>query len=147
LELARLLVMFLKRPGGQSQFSSELISQLVSPDRLEDLVEWIRNHLDRPLTIEDLAQRSKMSARNFQRVFTRQCGMPPAKFIERLRVERARLIIEDTGLSMAEIARKSGFDSEQRMRRAFNRVLGVNPVDYADRVRRTTAEEAVSTSR
>ena len=90
-------------------------------------MEWIRDHLDRPLAIEDLARRSKMSARNFQRVFTRQCGMPPAKFIERLRVERARLIIEDTGLSMAEIARKSGFDSEQRMRRAFRRVLGNQP--------------------
>ena len=147
LELARLLVMFLKRPGGQSQFSSELISQLASPDRLEDLLEWIRDHLDRPLTIEDLARRSKMSARNFQRVFTRQCGMPPAKFIERLRVERARLIIEDTGLSMTEIARKSGFDSEQRMRRAFRRVLGINPADHADRVRPPTADEAVSTSR
>jgi transcriptional regulator GlxA family with amidase domain len=147
LELARLLVMFLKRPGGQSQFSSELISQLASPDRLEDLVEWIRDHLDRPLVIEDLAQRSKMSARNFQRVFTRQCGMPPAKFIERLRVERARLIIEDTGLSMAEIARKSGFDSEQRLRRAFKRVLGINPADHADRVRPPTADKAVSTSR
>ena len=146
LELARLLVMFLKRPGGQSQFSSELISQFASPDRLEDLVEWIREHLDRPLTIEDLAQRSKMSARNFQRVFTRQCGMPPAKFIERLRVERARLIIEDTGLSMAEIARKSGFDSEQRMRRSFKRVLGINPADHADRVRPPTADEAASTS-
>ncbi len=135
LELARLLVMFLKRPGGQSQFSSELISQLASPDRLEDLVEWIRDHLDSPLTIEDLAERSKMSPRNFQRVFTRQCGMPPAKFIERLRVARARVIIEDTVLSMAEIARKSGFDSEQRMRRAFQRVLGINPADHADRVR------------
>ena len=147
LELARLLVMFLKRPGGQSQFSSELISQFASPDRLENLVEWIRNHLDRPLAIQDLAQRSNMSARNFQRVFTRQCGMPPAKFIERLRVERARLIIEDTGLSMAEIARKSGFDSEQRMRRAFKRVLGINPADHADRVRRPTADEAVTASR
>jgi transcriptional regulator GlxA family with amidase domain len=147
LELARMLVMFLKRPGGQSQFSSELTSQLTSPDRLEDLVEWIRDHLDRPLAIEDLAQRSKMSARNFQRVFTRQCGMPPAKFIERLRVERARVIIEDTGLSMAEIARKSGFDSEQRMRRAFKRVLGINPADHADRVRSTTADEAASASR
>ena len=147
LELARLLVMFLKRPGGQSQFSSELISQLTSPDRLEDLVEWIRDHLDRPLAIKDLAQRSNMSARNFQRVFTRQCGMPPAKFIERLRVERARVIIEDTGLSMAEVAGKSGFDSEQRMRRAFKRVLGINPADHADRVRSTAADEAVSTSR
>jgi transcriptional regulator GlxA family with amidase domain len=146
LELARLLVMFLKRPGGQSQFSSELISQLASPDRLEDLVEWIREHLDRPLAIEDLAQRSKMSVRNFQRVFTRQCGMPPAKFIERLRVERARVIIEDTGLSMAEIARKSGFDGEQRMRRAFKRVLGINPADHADRVRPPATDEAVSTS-
>jgi transcriptional regulator GlxA family with amidase domain len=136
LEVARVMVMFLKRPGGQSQFSSELISQLISPDRLEDLVEWIRDHLDRPLTIEDLASRAKMSARNFQRVFTRQCGLPPAKFIERLRVERARVIIEDTSLSMAEIATKSGFDSEQRMRRSFQRVLGINPVDHALRVRR-----------
>lgn len=147
LELARLLVMFLKRPGGQSQFSSELISQIAFPDRLEDMVEWIRDNLDRPLAIDDLARRSKMSPRNFQRVFTRQCGMPPAKFIERLRVERARLIIEDTGLPMAEIARKSGFDSEQRMRRAFNRVLRINPADHADRVRSTTAGEAAPASR
>ena len=146
LELARALVMFLKRPGGQSQFSSELISQLASPDRLEDLVEWIRDHLDRPLTIEELARRSKMSARNFQRVFTRQCGMPPAKFIERLRVERARVIIEDTGLSMAEIAGKSGFDSEQRMRRSFKRVLGINPADHADRVRPAPADKATAAS-
>ena len=109
-------------------------------------MEWIREHLDRPLTIEDLARRSKMSARNFQRVFTRQCGVPPAKFIERLRVERARVIIEDTHLSMAEIALKSGFDSEQRMRRSFKRVLGINPGDHADRVRPATADEAVSPS-
>jgi transcriptional regulator GlxA family with amidase domain len=73
--------------------------------------------------------------------------MPPAKFIERLRVERARVIIEDTGLSMTEVARTSGFDSEQRMRRAFRRVLGINPADHADRVRPPTADEAVSTSR
>jgi transcriptional regulator GlxA family with amidase domain len=146
LELARVLVMFLKRPGGQSQFSSELISQLASPDRLEDLVEWIRDHLDRPLTIEGLAQRSGMSARNFQRVFTQQCGMPPAKFIERLRVERARVIIEDTSLSMAEVAGKSGFDSEQRMRRSFKRVLGINPTDHADRVRPESGDQGVSTS-
>jgi transcriptional regulator GlxA family with amidase domain len=146
LELARLLVMFLKRPGGQSQFSSELTSQLAAPDRLEDVVEWIRDHLDRPLTIEELAQRSKMSARNFQRVFTRQCGMPPAKFVERLRVERARVIIEDTGLSMAEIARKSGFDSEQRMRRSFKRVLGISPTDHADRVRLTSVNKVNAAS-
>jgi transcriptional regulator GlxA family with amidase domain len=76
-----------------------------------------------------------MSPRNFQRVFVRQCGLPPAKFIERLRVERARVIIEDTRLSMAEIARKSGFDSEQRMRRSFQRVLAINPQDHAERVR------------
>jgi transcriptional regulator GlxA family with amidase domain len=145
LELARMLVMFLKRPGGQSQFSSELISQIASPDRLEDLVEWIHDHLDRPLTIEDLAQRSKMSARNFQRVFTRQCGMPPAKFIERLRVERARVIIEDTGLSMNEVARKSGFDDEQRMRRSFQRRLGINPADHADRVRPAPPSKSAST--
>jgi transcriptional regulator GlxA family with amidase domain len=146
LELARMLVMFLKRPGGQSQFSSELISQIASPDRLEDLVEWIHDHLDRPLTIEALAQRSKMSARNFQRVFTRQCGMPPAKFIERLRVERARVVIEDTGLSMNEVARKSGFDDEQRMRRSFRRVLGINPADHAARVRPAPSGTSVSTS-
>jgi len=146
LELARLLVMFIKRPGGQSQFSSELISQMASPDRLEDLVEWIREHLDCPLAIEDLARRSGMSARNFQRVFTQQCGMPPAKFIERLRVERARVIIEDTALSMAEIARKSGFDSEQRMRRSFKRVLGINPTDHAERVRPVSGDQAVPAS-
>jgi transcriptional regulator GlxA family with amidase domain len=142
LEVARVMVMFLKRPGGQSQFSSELISQLVSPDRLEDLVEWIRDHLDRPLTIEDLARRAAMSPRNFQRIFTRQCGLPPAKFVERLRVERARVIIEDTSLSMAEIATKGGFDSEQRMRRSFQRVLGINPADHALRVRRPAANPA-----
>lgn len=86
-----------------------------------------------------------MSPRNFQRVFTRQCGMPPAKFIERLRVERARVIIEDTGLSMNEVARKSGFDDEQRMRRSFKRILGINPADHADRVRPAPLGKSAST--
>lgn len=139
LELARLFVMFLKRPGGQSQFSSELIAQITAPDRLEDLIDWIRDNLEKPLSIDALAQRSGMSARNFQRVFTRQCGLPPAKFIERLRVERARVIIEDTHLSMAEIAGKSGFETEQRMRRSFQRILGINPTAHADRVRNPAA--------
>jgi len=139
LELARLFVMFLKRPGGQSQFSSELISQIAAPDRLEDLIDWIRDNLDKSLTIEALAQRSGMSARNFQRVFTKQCGHPPAKFIERLRVERARVLIEDTHISMAEAAQKSGFETEQRMRRSFQRVLQINPADHAARVRNAPA--------
>ena len=135
LELARVFVMFLKRPGGQSQFSSELIAQIATPDRLEDLIDWIRDNLDKPLSVESLAQRSGMSVRNFQRVFTQQCGLSPAKFVERLRVERARVIIEDTHLPISEVARKSGFDTEQRMRRSFQRVLGINPADHAARVR------------
>jgi transcriptional regulator GlxA family with amidase domain len=109
-------------------------------------VEWIRGNLDRPLTIEYLAERNGMSPRNFQRVFTRLCGAPPAKFIERLRVERARLIIEDTVLPMAEIARTSGFGDEQRMRRSFQRVLSISPTDHADRFRQTPVHDARATS-
>jgi transcriptional regulator GlxA family with amidase domain len=136
LEVARGLVLFLKRPGGQSQFSSHLAAQAVPRGPLKDLPEWIVDHLDEDLTIECLAERVAMSPRNFARVFLREMGVTPAKFVERARVERARRSLEETRRSMDEVAGECGFGSAERMRRTFRRHLRVVPHDYRKRFER-----------
>jgi len=139
LEVARGLVLFLKRPGGQSQFSSHLAAQVIPRGPLRDLPEWILEHLDEDLTVERLAERAAMSPRNFARVFLRETGVTPAKFLERARIERARRTLEETRLSIDEVAGTCGFGSAERMRRTFQRHLRVVPQDYRRRFERTSA--------
>jgi transcriptional regulator GlxA family with amidase domain len=136
LEVARGLVLFLKRPGGQSQFSSHLAAQAIARGPLKDLPDWILEHLDENLTIEILAERVAMSPRNFARVFLRETGVTPAKFVERARVERARRSLEESRRSMDEVAGECGFGSAERMRRTFRRHLRVVPHDYRKRFER-----------
>jgi transcriptional regulator GlxA family with amidase domain len=136
LEVARGLVLFLKRPGGQSQFSSHLAAQAIPRGPLKDLPDWILDHLDEELTVESLAERVAMSPRNFARVFLRETGMTPAKFVERARVERARRSLEESRRSMDEVADECGFRSAERMRRTFRRHLRVVPHDYRKRFER-----------
>ncbi|MGH8121603.1 MAG: GlxA family transcriptional regulator, partial [Rudaea sp.] len=135
ISVAQQLVMFLKRPGGQSQFSRLLKAQSHAGGRLEAIALWIAGHLDADLTVPLLARRAAMSSRNFARRFVEECGATPAVFVEQMRVEAARCQLQDTRKPIEEIARRCGFRNEQRLRRAFLRSLGVAPADYRVRFR------------
>ena len=132
LQVARFLVVFLKRPGGQSQFSAYLTSEAHRPE-LKDLQAWIMLHLNEDMRVETLAARLCMSPRNFARFFLTETGMTPAKFVEMARIDAARHYLGSTKLSIEVVADKSGFADPERMRRAFIRQLGVNPQSYRDR--------------
>jgi transcriptional regulator GlxA family with amidase domain len=135
LEVARWLVLFLKRPGGQSQFSVQLESQLAERKPLRELQVWLPDNLDGDLSVEALAERAFMSPRNFARAFRREVGATPAAYVERLRLERARLDLEATDAPLAAVARRCGFGTVETMRRAFGRRLRVSPSDYRRRFR------------
>jgi transcriptional regulator GlxA family with amidase domain len=134
------MVLFLKRPGGQTQFSSHLEAQSIPRGALKDLPEWILDNLDGDLSVEALAQRAAMSPRNFARVFTRELSVTPAKFVERARIERARRVLEEDSEPLEAVACSCGFGSAERMRRTFQRHLRVVPQDYRKRFERPTAE-------
>ena len=135
LATARLLVVFLKRPGGQSQFSAHLAAQLDGNGPIPDLQRWILDHLDTDLTIEALAERVHMSLRTFVRNFEREAGVPPGVFVERARLDAARRAIEDGEDQLETIARHCGFTSAEILRRLFQRRLGVSPTAYRNRFR------------
>jgi transcriptional regulator GlxA family with amidase domain len=136
LAIARELVMFLKRPGGQSQFSAHLRGQVTSREPIRDLQAWIPDELDSDLSVEALARRAAMSPRNFSRVFKRETEMTPASFVELARVEHARRLLEDSTAGVEAIAAKCGFGTGESMRRAFLRTLRVPPTSYRERFRR-----------
>ncbi|MDP3737400.1 MAG: GlxA family transcriptional regulator [Hyphomonadaceae bacterium] len=123
---AQELVVYHRRPGGQSQFSALL--QIERTDgRFTPLLGWIRERLEEPLGVEDLAARANMSPRNFARAFAAETGVTPAKAVERLRLETARERVEDSTDPIEIIARESGFGDPERMRRAFVRAFGQPP--------------------
>jgi transcriptional regulator GlxA family with amidase domain len=130
LWIARHLVLFARRPGGQSQFSVLLDLQAADREPLRDLQTWVAEHLAEDLSVERLAGRVHMSSRNFARVFRQQVGWTPARFVERLRVEAARRRLEETNAGLAQVARECGFGSPDSLRRSFQRVLRVAPADY-----------------
>lgn len=131
--VARYLVLFLRRPGGQSQFSAQLAAQFAQRPPLRELQGWIVDHLDADLSVDALAQRAAMSPRNFRRVFTREVGQTPAKFVERVRVEAAQRYLEDTADGIQSIAATCGFASAEHLRCAFVRALGIGPAAYRQR--------------
>jgi transcriptional regulator GlxA family with amidase domain len=133
LDVARALVLFIRRPGGQAQFSAGLAGQAASQPGVREIQGWIADHLDADLSVPALAERSYMSPRNFARVFAREVGMTPAAYVEAMRVERARTLLETTELLQDEIARRCGFGTVETMRRAFLRRLHVSPRDYRSR--------------
>jgi transcriptional regulator GlxA family with amidase domain len=137
LAAARLMVLFLKRPGGQSQFSAHLAAQLDGDGPIGELQRWILDHLSSDLTIEALAQRVHMSPRNFVRNFERDAGAPPGVFVERARLDAARRALEDGEDQIETIARNCGFTSAEILRRLFQRRLGVSPTAYKKRFRST----------
>lgn len=137
LAAARELVVFLKRPGGQSQFSSALSAQQAARPQLRELQAWIAGHLDEELTVGALAERALMSERSFARAFHREVGQTPAAYVEALRIERARTLLEDGAPSLDAVAAAVGFASAEVLRRAFHRRVGVSPAEYRDRFRLT----------
>src|SRR5216683_2976493 len=135
LATARLLVLFLKRPGGQSQFSAHLAAQLDGDGPIAELQRWILDHLDTDLTVEALAERVHMSPRNFARNFEREAGAPPGVFVEGARLDAARRALEDSEDQLETIAKRCGFTSAEILRRLFQRRLGVSPTSYRERFR------------
>lgn len=130
LQVARNLVLYLRRPGGQSQFSAALSLQLTDRKPLLELEAWVLDNLQKPLTVPLLAQRLAMSPRNFARVFTKEMKTTPAKFVERLRVEAARRRLEESHNSMETIADECGFGNVNSMRNVFQRTIKIAPGQY-----------------
>jgi transcriptional regulator GlxA family with amidase domain len=139
LEVARWLVVFLKRPGGQAQFSAQLAAQMAEREPLRELQAWLPDHLHEDLSVPALARRACMSERHFARAFRGETGMTPAAYVEAARVERARIALETGDLPVETIAGQTGFGTVETMRRAFRRRVGVSPADYRSRFRREAA--------
>lgn len=139
LSVARWLVLFLKRPGGQSQFSAELSAQETEHDAIRGVQSWAQGRLNSALGVASLAKRAAMSPRNFARVFAREVGETPARWVERARVEAARRLLEDSAAGVDEIARRCGFGSAESLRRAFLRRVRVSPAAYRARFRSAAA--------
>jgi transcriptional regulator GlxA family with amidase domain len=135
MQVARHLVVFLNRPGGQSQFSAPLEAQAVAadgnaPNHFAPLHGWIAENLSGDLRVERLAQQAGMSPRTFARVYAAQMGITPARMVEKIRVEAVRRILEETEMPIKRIAAECGFGQEDRLRRAFARQVGTTPAEY-----------------
>jgi transcriptional regulator GlxA family with amidase domain len=133
LAVARELVLFLKRPGGQSQFSDYLAAQFSENSALKGLQLWMLEHLAEDLSVARLAERAAMSPRNFARHFNHSVGVSPGQYVRQLRLNAARRKLEQTPLRMRQIAQRCGFGSEESLRRSFIAALGVSPAAYRER--------------
>lgn len=132
LKVAKRMVMVTKRSGGQSQFSRQLQEQS-APDAFAELIAWMRANLRRRLDVEQLAQRVHMSSRHFRRRFQAAFRATPQKYVDELRIEAAKAQLEHTRKELKRIAVECGFASEEAMRRAFVRRIGVRPREYRER--------------
>ncbi|WP_290699865.1 helix-turn-helix domain-containing protein [Amphritea sp.] len=141
LSIARSLVTYMFRPGGQSQFSEMLqIQDTDKKGRFDSLHKFITENLTSDLRVERLADQMNMSSRNFARVYQRETGSSPAKVVERMRTERAQRLLEETNLPISEVARQVGFDDEERLRRTFIRHVCVAPMSYRERFKSVNTE-------
>jgi transcriptional regulator GlxA family with amidase domain len=134
LELARWLVLYIRRPAGQAQVGAGLAGQACPPPVITQLQTFIAEHLDADLSVAALAERAFMSPRNLARVFKRELGLTPAGYVESMRLERAQALIEATELQLDEVARRCGFNSAETLRRTFGRRLGASPSEYRAQV-------------
>lgn len=137
--VARELVVYMRRAGDQAQFSEPLQAQSGGDSRLADLVEWAADHVAEPLTVEALAARAGMGTRHFSRVFRAAFDTSPARFIERLRLDKARVMLSSDAARIEEVARAAGFSSGDSFRRAFDRRFGLSPSQYQAQFAERTA--------
>ena len=135
LGVARQLVVFLRRPGNQAQFSAQLDAQTARREPLREVQSWISEHPGADLSVESLAGRAALSPRHFARAFHAETGVTPGRYVERVRVEHARRLLEDTAGGIGEISRACGYGTAEAMRRAFVRALGTAPAEYRRRFR------------
>jgi transcriptional regulator GlxA family with amidase domain len=140
LAVARFMVTFLQRSGGQSQFRTQIATQIAARSLLDPVLKWMRDHPGEDMAISLLAERAGMSARNFSRVFLRDTGMTPGNFVEAMRIDTARRMLEETNLPLKVIASASGFAGAEIMRRVFRRRLGVGPRNYRLQFRTATPD-------
>lgn len=132
-DVAQDLVMYLRRPGGQSQFSRHLLNQARKPGPIRDLQAWVLDNLEQDLSVERLAERVAMSPRNFTRVFTRETGVSPARFVEEVRLDAARQRLELGRDGLDQVAAATGFINSLNLRRVFERNLQITPSEYRER--------------
>ncbi|HEX8008125.1 MAG TPA: DJ-1/PfpI family protein [Trebonia sp.] len=135
LAVARALVVFLRRPGSQAQFSAQLSAQVAERAPLREVQQWIAEHPAADLSVEALAGRASLSLRHFARAFAAETGTSPGQYVGRVRIEAARRRLEDTAEGIEETARACGYGTPEAMRRAFVRTLGVSPAEYRRRFR------------
>ncbi|MFC0402069.1 GlxA family transcriptional regulator [Paraburkholderia rhizosphaerae] len=142
LDVAKYLIVYLRRAGGQSQFSPLLESQAAPGSQAGTLQQYILDNLDVDHTVTSLAERLHMSPRNLARTFIRECGVTPITFLSNARIDAARRYLEGSELSLREIARRCGFESTDALRRVFARRLQINPTEYRERFRTRIAAGA-----
>ncbi|MFG2562298.1 GlxA family transcriptional regulator [Streptomyces sp. NPDC048496] len=146
LSVARHLVVFLRRPGNQAQFSAQLTAQTARREPLREVQHWITEHPDDDLSVDALAARARLSPRHFARAFQTETGMTPGRYVDRVRLEHARRLLEDTTDGVAGIARTCGYGTPEAMRRAFVKALGTAPAEYRRRFRPQPMTSTTSTS-
>lgn len=132
MAVARQLVVYMRRPGHQTQFSTTLAAQSTKDSRLADLAAWAERNLDKQLDVETLAGRTNMSLRNFHRHCRTELGVSPAKFVESLRLDAARRLLETRGFDLAQVASRAGFSGPDHLIRAFERRFGMTPGVYRE---------------
>jgi transcriptional regulator GlxA family with amidase domain len=133
MQVAREMVVYLKRSGGQLQYSAPLLVQTQAKGRFDDVAQWIRGHLNENLTVEAIAERVNLSPRHFTRKFQTTFGLTPADFVEELRLDEARWLLVNAGDALESVARDVGYSNGDTFRRAFERRFGVAPTEYRRR--------------
>lgn len=133
LEVATEMVVYLKRPGGQSQFSSHLLAEQTARPNIRDIQGWVLENLQQRMTVASLAQLARKSERHFARIFQKEVGLNIQEYIERCRFERARQLLGEQSLPLKSVAARAGFSDDAHMRRIFQKRLGITPRDYRER--------------
>lgn len=133
MAVAREMVVFVKRPGGQAQFSTQLSTQLANRTPIRSVKNWLATNLNTHMSVDDMAEKAGMSPRNFARVFKAETGLTPRQYLEKIRIERARILLEESRMPFQRVAQAAGFASPEVFRRTFHRHFGVPPAQYAER--------------